>query len=85
MRDGSVLHLYKVDADCHPRDRIGALTYVQKMQRQGQVATGLLHVDPEAVECHDITETLAQPLNELAEGALCPGKDALAVINQSYR
>ena len=31
MRDGSVLHLYKVDADCHPCDRIGALTYVQKM------------------------------------------------------
>ena len=85
MPDGSVLQLYKVDADYDPYDRIGALTYVQKMQQQGQVATGLLYVDPEAVECHDIMETTAQPLNELAEDALCPGNDALAAINQSYR
>ena len=48
------------------------------------MATGLLYVDSEAVECHDIMETSAQPLNELAEDALCPGKDALAAINQSY-
>ena len=40
-----------------PHDRIGAMTYVQKMQEQGQVATGLLYVDPDAMECHDIMET----------------------------
>jgi 2-oxoglutarate ferredoxin oxidoreductase subunit beta len=85
MPDGSTLQLYKVDADYDPHDRIGALTYVQKMQEQGQVATGLLYVDPDAVECHDIMETTAQPLNELAEDTLCPGNDVLASINQSYR
>jgi 2-oxoglutarate ferredoxin oxidoreductase subunit beta len=55
------------------------------MQEQGQVATGLLYVDPDAVECHDIMETTAQPLNELAEESLCPGNDVLASINQGYR
>ena len=85
MPDGSILQLYKVDADYDPYDRIGALTYVQKMHEEGHVATGLLYVDPDAVECHDILETTAIPLNELSEDALCPGGEALTAINQGYR
>ena len=85
MPDGSILQLYKVDADYDPYDRIGALTYVQKMHEEGQVATGLLYVDPDAVECHDILETTATPLNALSEDALCPGSEVLAAINQGYR
>ena len=85
MPDGSILQLYKVDADYDPYDRIGALTYVQKMHEEGQVATGLLYVDPDAVECHDILETTATPLNALSEDALCPGNEALTAINQGCR
>ena len=85
MPDGSILQLYKVDADYDPYDRIGALTYVQKMHEEGQVATGLLYVDPDAVECHDILETTATPLNALSEDALCPGSEALTAINQGCR
>jgi 2-oxoglutarate ferredoxin oxidoreductase subunit beta len=58
---------------------------VQKMHEEGQVATGLLYVDPDAVECHDILETTATPLNALSEDALCPGSEALTAINQGYR
>lgn len=85
MPDGSILQLYKVDADYDPYDRIGALTYVQKMHEEGQVATGLLYVDPDAVECHDILETTGTPLNALSEDALCPGSEALTAINQGCR
>ena len=85
MPDGSILQLYKVDADYDPYDRIGALTYVQKMHEEGQVATGLLYVDPDAVECHDILETTATPLNALSEDALCPGSEVLTAINQGCR
>ena len=85
MPDGSTLQLYKIDANYDPYDRIGAMTYVQKMQEQGRVATGLLYVDPDAMECHDIMETTARPLNELTEEALYPGSEVLAGINQSYR
>ena len=84
MPDGSTLQLYKIDANYDPYDRIGAMTYVQKMQEQGRVATGLLYVDPDAME-YDIMETTARPLNELTEEALCPGSEVLAGINQSYR
>jgi 2-oxoglutarate ferredoxin oxidoreductase subunit beta len=85
MPDGSTLVLYKVDADYDPYDRVGALTYVQKMHAEGAVATGLLYVDPEAMECHDVMETTTRPLNELTEETLCPGNEALSAINQSYR
>ena len=39
MPDGSILQLYKVDADYDPYDPIRALSYVQKMHEEGQVAT----------------------------------------------
>ncbi|GIS18452.1 MAG: hypothetical protein CM15mP120_03680 [Pseudomonadota bacterium] len=50
-----------------------------------EVVTGLLYVDPDPVECHDIMGTVDQPLNELDESQLCPGSEALVGINDSYR
>lgn len=85
MPDGSVLRLSKLDANYDPHDRVGALSYVQRQQEQGEVVTGLLYVDPDASDCHEIMGTAAKPLNELSEAELCPGSDALAAINQSMR
>ena len=47
--------------------------------------TGLLYVDPDASDCHDILDTVQQPLNELGPEELCPGSAALEAINASYR
>lgn len=85
MPDGSVLRLSKLDANYDPHDRIGALSYVLRQQEQGDVTTGLLYVDPDASDCHEIMNTCATPLNELTETELCPGSDALTAINQSMR
>jgi 2-oxoglutarate/2-oxoacid ferredoxin oxidoreductase subunit beta len=49
------------------------------------VVTGLLYVDPDAADCHEILDTVKQPLNTLEEAALCPGNQALAGINDSFR
>lgn len=85
MPDGSVLRLSKLDAAYDPHDRVGALSYVMRQQEKGEVVTGLLYVDPDASDCHEIMNTCATPLNELNEAELCPGSDALAAINQSMR
>ena len=66
-------------------DRIGALNYVQRRQEEGEVVTGLLYVDPDASDCHEILDTVHRPLNELQETDLCPGNDALQAINESFR
>ncbi len=85
MPDGSTLRLFKLDKDYDPHDRVGALTHVQQCQERGEVVTGLLYVDPRAADCHDILETVAQPLNSLGEADLCPGSKALGAINESFR
>ncbi len=85
MPDGSLLNLQKIDADYDPHDRVGALNHVQRQQERGEVVTGLLYVDPEASDCHDVLETVDQPLNVLSEAELCPGTEALSQINQSFR
>ena len=85
MPDGSTLRLRKVDAAYDVHDRIGALAHAQRCQEQGEVLTGLLYVDPDAADCHDILETVETPLNELTERDLCPGNGELEKLNESFR
>lgn len=85
MPDGSLLRLAKLDQGYDPHDRVAALQHVQQRQAEGEVVTGLLYMDPDAVDCHEILETTQHPLNSLAEADLCPGDAALAAINDSFR
>ena len=84
MPDGSTLRLYKLDADYDPHDRVGALNYVQKMQQEETVVTGLLYVDSNPVECHDTMCIVKTLLAELTEDELCPGSNILESINESF-
>ncbi len=85
MPDGTTLRLYKLEDSFDPHDRVGALNYVQKRQQEGEVVTGLLYIDPDASDCHEILDTVHTPLNELNETDLCPGADNLDAINASFR
>jgi 2-oxoglutarate ferredoxin oxidoreductase subunit beta len=85
MPDGSVLNLHKLDDDFDVHDRVNALHFVQSRQAEGEVVTGLLYIDPDASDCHEILDTVQRPLNELDVEDLCPGNDALLSINQSFR
>ncbi len=85
MPDGSTLRLHKLDENYDLHDRVAALNYVQRSQEEGEVVTGLLYLDPDAADCHEIMDTVRRPLNELNEAELCPGQDKLASINDSFR
>ncbi len=85
QHDGSVMRLRKLHADYDPTDRVSAMNHVQALQAKGEVVTGLLYVDPDATDLHVALNTTAAPLNKLDERALCPGADALAKINASFR
>ena len=61
------------------------MTHIQQRQAEGEVVTGLLYVDPEAPDCHDVLQTTQTPLNALTEAQLCPGNAALGGINESLR
>ena len=85
MPDGATLRLRKLDKHFDVHDRVGALAYVQRAQEQGEVVTGLLYVDPDAADCHDILGTVDTPLNALTETDLCPGSRQLERLNASFR
>jgi len=85
QRDGSVMRLRKLRAEHDPTDRVAALTLVQAMYARGELATGLLYVDPAAGDLHQQLNTVTCALNTLAEAELCPGQAALAKINAALR
>jgi 2-oxoglutarate ferredoxin oxidoreductase subunit beta len=85
QHDGSVLRLRKLNADYDPTDRIKAMNYLQQRAAAGEVVTGLLYVDPHAVDLHQHINTVVTPLNQLGERELCPGSVALDRINASLR
>lgn len=47
--------------------------------------TGLLYLDRDAQELHEILETTRRPLNTLTEKELCPGSKVLDSINAGLR
>ena len=46
--------------------------------------TGLLYVDETAPEMHEISGTVATPLNQLPFEKLCPGSKALAELQDAF-
>ncbi len=85
QHDGSLLRLRKLAPDYDPCDKIAALQYIQAAEAAGEVATGLLYVEPMPKDLHENFNTVETPLNRLEAKDLCPGKAALDKINASLR
>lgn len=83
LHDGSMLHLHKLSDKYNPNDRVEALDYIQREQAKGKVLTGLLYINTDASDYHDIANTVDKPLNQLTETELCPGNSVLQNINES--
>ena len=77
MHDGSTIVLRKLDANHDCRDRSAALATLERARIAGEIATGLIYIDDDANELHEILGTTDRPLNELSERELCPGSKAL--------
>ena len=85
QHDGMLLRLRKLQADYDPTDRLAAMNHVATHQARGEVVTGLLYLDPLAVDLHTALNTSARPLNSLNEAQLCPGSAILDKLNASLR
>ena len=85
MHDGSTLHLYKTDEHINPFDRRSAVMALEEHRSSGNILTGLIYMDEDSRDLHDVMETSQRPLNELDETDLCPGNKMLVNINASLR
>jgi 2-oxoglutarate ferredoxin oxidoreductase subunit beta len=85
MHDGSSIHLHKVSEALDPFDRCSAMVTLEQHRHSGSVLTGLIYMDKNAPDLHEVLQTSGRPLNQLAEGDLCPGNKMLENINASLR
>ena len=85
LPDGTTMRLRRLAADHDPTDRAAATRVLQHAAARGEVATGLLYVEPHAGDLHAALRTSATPLNALREDRLVPGRAALDNINASLR
>ena len=85
MHDGTTIHLHKLAKDWDPLDRLSAINAVQNAKRRGEILTGLLYLNEDSADLHEMIKTTDAPLNALPQEALCPGNAALEKLNASLR
>jgi 2-oxoglutarate ferredoxin oxidoreductase subunit beta len=85
MHDGSVVRFRKVPEDYDPSDRDAVYNYLRERQEAGELATGLLFLEPDAEEMHDVLGTVEAPLTTLPFEDLCPGSRVLEEIQARFR
>ncbi len=85
LHDGSAIHLHKAESDYDPSNRLEAINKVQEYKDKGKILTGLIYLDPEAAEFHEMLDTSEVPLNQMTDKELCPGAETLSGINASFR
>jgi len=85
LHDGSTVLLRKLDPEYDAHDKVGALAYVEAHRMKGEVVTGLLYVQEDPSDLHDMQNTVDVPLNTLGDDVLVPGSAALESFNQSMR
>lgn len=85
MHDGSLIHLSSLADGWDPKDRLSAINAIHNANRKGEVLTGLLYVNADQPEVHQLLKTVDTPLNALKRDVLMPGTAALQEINASYR
>lgn len=82
--DGSILRLQK-PKDFNPTDKKSVMEALMQAESENEILTGLLYINQNSKDLHQILNTSDIPLNKLTQAELCPGPKALEQINASYR
>lgn len=85
MHDGSTIQLNKMSNDWDPTDRSSAMNAMLRAKEKNEFLTGLIYINPQSTELHEMIQTSKTPLNQLTQRDLCPGHSALAAINDDLR
>jgi 2-oxoglutarate/2-oxoacid ferredoxin oxidoreductase subunit beta len=85
LHDGSWVRLRKCAEDYDATDRDRAYAYIRERQKEGEVLTGLLYIQPDSSDLHDQSNTVATPLTQLPYDVLCPGNDELQKLQARFR
>ena len=85
MHDGDTIYLHKKDDSIDITTRRSSINALELHREKGQYLTGILHINEDLHDTHDILNTTDKPLNTLTEKDLCPGNEVLQQIVGNYR
>jgi len=85
MHDGSSVTFRQMEDGYDPTDRAVAYRRIREAQERGEVATGLLYIDPDTNDMHIANGTVDDALAAVPFETLCPGASALDDLMESYR
>ena len=85
LHDGSAIHLHKAESSYDATDRQAAINKVQEYKDEGKILTGLIYLEEDAAEFHEMMDTSETPFNQMGESELCPGTETLARINADFQ
>ncbi len=85
MHDGTTIRLHKLAKDWDPFNQVSAVNAMQRAKQTGEILTGLLYINEDSADLHEMINTTDRPLNSLSNAELCPGSEALEKLNASLR
>ena len=85
MHDGSVSRLQKVNEEYDIEDPQSALEAIAYHAKKERGLTGLLYINRDSEELHDVLQTATKPLNRMSQRELCPGPRFLDSMNAGLR
>ncbi len=85
LHDGSTIYLRKTDQFYDLYDRATVMKFLEAHRERGEVVTGLLYINEEMPEMHDISKTESVPLANRVHEDLIPGAQALADLQKGMR
>ncbi len=85
MHDGSMLNFNKLGQDWNPEDRLSAINAIKNAAARKEILTGMLYINPDTRDLHELINTSETPLNTLTKDILCPGSEALKGVNEGLR
>jgi len=85
LRGGDTIVLRKVDRDYDPTSRADAFKHLRDRFNAGEITTGLLYVNEDREEMHELMNNIDTPLSQLPYEGLHPGNDELQKLQGRYR
>jgi hypothetical protein len=68
-----------------PTSRAQAFKLLRERFNAGEITTGLLYVNEERAEMHELMHNIDKPLSQLPYESLHPGHDELQKLQDRYR
>ena len=85
LHDGSHLNLHKLSSGWDPTDKTLSFKRLHEARQKDEILTGLIYIDANSNDLHDVIKTVKVPLNTLKERDLVPGNSILQGINAENR